>query len=122
MGHWNHRVVKKTVNIAGEDKVIYGVHEAYYTDEGNLENITEDPVSVYSEEGLEGLAEVMKWFVKALEAPVLNYEDVKGDIDMDMEGEAIPLEEVIKEIKDCKEVNTNDPLAIANIINDKLEW
>ena len=71
MSTWNYRVVRKTVN--GE--TIFGIHEGYYDDNGNLEGITEDPVEIYAEGSVENLGEVMKWVIQALEAEPIIYEE-----------------------------------------------
>ena len=72
MGHWNYRVVVREHSDGREAQ--YQIHEAYYDDDVRVEAITEDPVPVTAE-SLEELAEELRWMARALEAPVLKYED-----------------------------------------------
>lgn len=76
MGHWNYRVVLR--EYADGRDAQYQIHEAYYDDDVNVEAITEDPVPVTAE-SLEKLAEELQWMARALEAPILRYEDVGGE-------------------------------------------
>jgi hypothetical protein len=73
MGHWNHRVVKRTYP-APSNETCYQIHEAYYGLDGdNKPSITANPVDV-SAESVEGLREVLKQMLLALNTPVLDYE------------------------------------------------
>ena len=72
MSTWNYRVVKKNVN--GE--IIFGIHEGFYDDDGNLEGITEDPVTIYAEESVEKLKKELEYIITALEAEPVIYEEV----------------------------------------------
>jgi len=93
MGHWNYRVVRKVV----DDEVIFGIHESYYDNDGNLEGITENPISIYAEENLENLAKEMGYIVQALEADVIKYEEAPMMIVPPIE-EGVPWEEAKKEL------------------------
>lgn len=67
--NWNHRVVKRTY----EDEEWYAVHEIYY-DGDKPWGITTEP-SAPGGETIEELKEELDRFRKALNKPVLNYED-----------------------------------------------
>ena len=69
---WNHRLMKMK---DGEDD-FYQIHEVYYDKEGKVESYTKNGVTV----GGKDIGEV-KWvlleMLKALDKPVLDYEDSK---------------------------------------------
>lgn len=67
-GMWNYRVIKK-----GQQFAIY---EVYYDDMGNPFAFTEEPCHPYGE-SVEELTEDMSYFQKALELPVLDYEELE---------------------------------------------
>ncbi len=72
---WNHRVVRRMVDLPnGETELAFGVHEVYYDEHGEPTSITDDPVAPFGENVVE-LQEELVLFVKAAELPVLNYED-----------------------------------------------
>lgn len=62
---WNHRVVK-----TGR---YYGIHEVFYLN-NEPDMITESPVAA-AEEDVEELRETLTLMLKALDEPVLDYED-----------------------------------------------
>ena len=43
---WNHRVLRQTHRLGGEDHVGFGVHEVYYDDDGKPTSWTVEPVTV----------------------------------------------------------------------------
>lgn len=53
MGHWNYRIL---CGIYNQDE-FFKIHEVYYDNEGKINGYSENSVSVYSEEGLDGV----KW-------------------------------------------------------------
>lgn len=68
---WNYRVIKRTYPDGTE---IYTIHEVYYKENGEPEYVTEN--SCYPQgETLEELKGDIALYRKALENPVLNYED-----------------------------------------------
>ena len=72
---WNYRVVKKSCdNLVGGIDTIFNIHECFYDDNGKPEAITEDPVYPQGET-LKELKDDIKFYLQALERPVLNYED-----------------------------------------------
>lgn len=73
MSHWNHRVVRRTFE--GYDEVRYGIHEAYYDDNGLIWAITKDAVEVDAED-MDGLKQKLEWMQKALENPILEYDNI----------------------------------------------
>ena len=73
---WNYRVVKTTHKIGEEIIDSYGIHEAYY-DNDIITSVTESPINIYSEEGMEGLRKEFEGLRKALECPVIDYDTLK---------------------------------------------
>ena len=72
--NWNHRVVKRTY----VTETIYGIHEVYYED-GKPTMVTAEPVAIQCTgddgEPIEVLREALERATRALEHPILNYED-----------------------------------------------
>lgn len=76
---WNHRVVKRTWKNEGrEDDHMYGVHEAYYDENGKVFMITDNPTAP-SGDNMEDLKENLEHMVKALEHPILDYDNIPED-------------------------------------------
>ena len=80
--NWNHRVVKRTYT--SEDgkpvyrEVMYGVHEAYYDEKGKVFMITDNPTAP-SGDSMEELKESLEYMTKALEHPILDYDNIPED-------------------------------------------
>lgn len=72
--HWNHRVVRREYPDAAlvEDRVQYGIHEAYYHNDV-CDAITQEPVAVTSS-APDGLLETLERMRRALQLPILDYE------------------------------------------------
>ena len=62
---WNHRIVKR-----GDD---YGIHEVYYDDDGEVEGLTADAISLVSEDVME-LRNDWLMIASALFKPVIDYD------------------------------------------------
>lgn len=78
MSHWNHRVIKESLN--GEDW--YSVREVFYNSDGSIYAYTDEPVEV-SGDSIKELREYAQWILDCLDKPVL----VDGDVEfVDMEG------------------------------------
>lgn len=73
MSHWNYRVIKKHFESPYEKEFRYGIHEAYYDDEGRIISISVEPMDPHGDTP-EELAEDMKYMALALEKPILDYE------------------------------------------------
>ena len=73
MTHWNHRVLftPAGVDLLEEDR--YAIHEVYYDDDGVPDSSTLHPTGV---EG-ETLSQFKEWTHKALNRPVLQYDENK---------------------------------------------
>jgi len=72
---WNHRIVKRVYHHASGDETTYQIHEVYYDEIGSEPtNITLDPIAPLGET-VEELKEELNRMLRALEHPVLNYED-----------------------------------------------
>ena len=67
MGHWNHRILCGIYD--GEE--FLKIHEVYYDDDGKINGYGENSVSIYSEEGLEGVKWQLEMMAKALDKPIL---------------------------------------------------
>ena len=81
MSHWNYRVVRRTYPPAKDGTVehILGIHEAYYHDhESEPFTITEERMDPHGET-LEELRSDLANMLKALDAPVLEYDEIGRD-------------------------------------------
>jgi hypothetical protein len=75
--HWNYRVVRKIREHNGTKWITFGIHEVYYRD-GEPAMVTVDPVDPHGET-FEELKEDLEWHNRALEKPVLKYEDIGSE-------------------------------------------
>ena len=84
MGHWNHRVVRRTYP---DGTTTLSIHEAFCDSDGLVWGITEDPVSPLAvenfprcpddaREGIPELKEVLGWMLKACDTPILDYDKI----------------------------------------------
>lgn len=73
-GTWNHRIVRRVRKYGDCWHTEFAIHEAYYDEGGRPEHITKNPCEVWGE-SVEELRETFQLMLKALDAPVLNYED-----------------------------------------------
>lgn len=74
ISHWNHRVIRRTFEIGDEIEHQFGVYEVYYDTDGKPIMCTETPVAPAGET-IEELRTELERYTKALENPILNYED-----------------------------------------------
>ncbi len=99
---WNYRVVKRPVgtpqSLGGVQHFTYGIHEAYYNDNGSVWGITTDAISL-SADHLNELKIDWDMLVEAFGKPVLNYDEVCG------ENAADPPFDVPDEEEDCEETD-----------------
>lgn len=72
MSHWNHRVLKETIN--GEDW--YSVREVFYNDDDSIYAYTEEPVDIAGESIL-ALKEYVQWILDCLDKDIL----VDGEVE-----------------------------------------
>ena len=70
---WNYRVVKRTYCC---EETWYQIHEAYYNSNGEITAITEKPVDPAGLT-MDELKESLEWMQKALEKPVLDYDNIE---------------------------------------------
>ena len=90
MSHWNYRLVKREWVNTNESGYTIGIHECYYDDDGKIENITEDTVSLelwsnFEEDGRiskEHIIDEMDKMREAINKPVIDYETLK-EIDLE---------------------------------------
>ena len=68
---WNYRVVHHLM----DETDYYGIHEVYYDDGGRPRHITEDPTDMGWLESKADIALELHMMAKALDEPVLEYED-----------------------------------------------
>lgn len=72
---WNHRVIKREHDLGGEKVFTYGIHEVYYSADGETPStFTLEAVPIHGE-SIEELQHVLKWMQDAIAKPVLNYKD-----------------------------------------------
>ncbi len=66
MSHWNHRILKETLN---EDD-FYSIHEVFYNSDNTIYAHTQEPVDVngYS---IDEIRETLQWMLTCLDKPVL---------------------------------------------------
>lgn len=67
MGYWNYRIL---VDIYYNEE-FFQIHEVYYDDEGKVNGYGENSVSIYTEEGLDGVKWQLDMMNKALDKPIL---------------------------------------------------
>lgn len=77
---WNHRIVRKKTPWTDSDgvqkeHVSYGVHEAYYTEDGKVSMITENPVDLDSDT-LDGLKISWDQALEAFGQPILDFDKI----------------------------------------------
>lgn len=71
---WNYRVVQETHQThigEGYKEVVYGIHEAYYNEAGEVHSITEKPVAATAD-SLEELVQTLRMMQEACEEPVID--------------------------------------------------
>ena len=73
---WNHRVVHRVIQ--GDD--FYGIHEVFYDDEGRPDMMTERAVGVCGD-NLEELQQTLEWMLQAMDKPILEYDEIRGEED-----------------------------------------
>ena len=70
---WNYRIVKRSYPNSKWDDT-YSIHEAYYNEEGQADSITVEGIEPVGETPKE-LKQSLEMMLKALDKPILNYED-----------------------------------------------
>ena len=65
--NWDYRVIKHSG--------MFTIHEVYYNDKGDITSISQDPMGP-SGDTLEELKDDMKYFLQALDMPVLEKEEI----------------------------------------------
>lgn len=68
--YWNHRVMRHVDD--GEEW--FAIHEVHYDDDGTPHSWTEQPTSVSSTDGIDGIEWALEGMLKCLKKPVLEYE------------------------------------------------
>jgi len=93
---WDYRVIRK-----GEE---YAIHEVYYDDQGAVETCTVEPVGVAGDT-LAELREDLAHYIRALDRPVLVYEEMPAEyapaaraMAAYRAGETTPYEEFLAEL------------------------
>jgi hypothetical protein len=81
MGHWNHRVMRRTYVMDGIEEVIDSIHEVYYDHDGAAVGWTDDGCgpSFYPNEDddQDSILDDIKRFERATTMPILDYETGK---------------------------------------------
>lgn len=80
MNHWNYRIVKKVTkhndpSLGASEDTWFGIHEVYYDAEGHPEVCSEEPIEPFGE-SVEEVRESLKMMMKALDKPVLDYDEI----------------------------------------------
>lgn len=76
--HWNYRIVQKEYADPLEE-IDYEIHEVYYDENGEMESMTEQPVSFHASTVI-GLAKMM---LDALKKPVIVWdEEMKKPVEL----------------------------------------
>ena len=75
---WNHRIIRERATpeeyeISGNE-YYYTIREVFYDDEGKPELVMVEADGPFGR-SIEELQQDIEWYAKALEYPVLNYED-----------------------------------------------
>lgn len=87
MSHWNYRLCKTTYNKGEEyEEVGYEIREAYYNKDGGIWAVTEEAKGVYSDEGIDGVKQVLEWMKLALDKDIIDLDTfvfAKADFDKD---------------------------------------
>lgn len=74
---WNHRVVRRFYpNTHMDDSMLYEIYEVYYNEDGTIEGLTEDPISI-SEESIDDLRATVDRIKKCLDNPIIDYDTLK---------------------------------------------
>lgn len=84
---WNHRVCKKTHKCDTHETVLYGIHEVYYNEKGEVWAVTEEPVTIstayikYEEEfddddAVATLKEQLERMLRALDTPIIDQDTI----------------------------------------------
>ena len=74
---WNHRVVRRFYpNTHMDDSMLYEIYEVYYKEDGTIQGLTENPISI-GEESLEDLKTTLQRITKCLDNPIIDYDTLK---------------------------------------------
>lgn len=73
---WNHRIVKQTTELGGQEYAMYGLHEVFYDDAGKPGSWTKEPVAIVGDDFKE-TAEIFMQMSRAFFKPVLEVVDDK---------------------------------------------
>lgn len=102
--HWNHRVLKRIE----QGKPVYGIVEAFYDDDGEVEACSA-AFEVPTGESLEELAQDLAWMLAAVKAPVLDEAELDDHFErrrlagkgLDaMSEQTVPLDSIFSEMPD----------------------
>ena len=84
---WNHRTCKKTHKCDTHETVLYGIHEVYYNEKGEVWAVTEEPVTIstafvkdmeeFDDEGaVAALKEQLERMLRALDTPIIDQDTI----------------------------------------------
>ena len=82
---WNYRVVKQKIVTGGEETWSWGIREVYYDAQGKPTSCTAREVEPWGE-SFEELRRDMEMFNRALELPVLDYDEFGAKFNEDLIG------------------------------------
>ena len=74
---WNHRVVRRFYpNTHMDDSILYEIYEIYYSSDGTINGITEEPIKI-REETVDDLRKTIERLTKCLEQPIIDYDTLQ---------------------------------------------
>jgi len=106
---WNYRIIyHKAGYIEDNPKLKWdeylAIHEAYYDNEGKINNISKHAVSIVGDEGKDSLSsikQILQDMTEALQKPIINYDNLK-EIDKEKQND------FSKSIKIEKQISTEN--------------
>jgi len=75
MSHWNHRVLRRKLKLHNQEtELVYGIVEAYYNDENEVDGWTESFMDV-SADDIDGLKLTLERMLMCLKKPIIDEEE-----------------------------------------------
>jgi hypothetical protein len=84
MATWNYRVVKKIIKNTHPslneevERVVYGIHEAFYDQNGRVRAVTQDPINLLWED-IDTLRKSWVMMAQAFGLPILDFDKIPED-------------------------------------------
>lgn len=71
MGHWNHRVIRRTIVEFDEPVEWFGIHETFYGLDGETGPVWTDDATSVEGGSVQQLRETLERMIRALDKPVI---------------------------------------------------